>query len=158
MGIRRTLEAGQVSNIHKSVGADYKSKLIDPAIQEAFKASVAKYDVTQLITDRPAAKADALKLLQQRLEPHGIYMQDLSIVDFKFSEEFTKAIEAKQVAAQEAERAQYNLDRAKLDAQAQEAQKESLSPLLLQKQAIEKWDGKLPNYLGSGTVFNIPLQ
>jgi regulator of protease activity HflC (stomatin/prohibitin superfamily) len=85
-------------------------------------------------------------------------MQDLSIVDFKFSEEFTKAIEAKQVAAQEAERAQYNLDRAELDAQAQEAQKESLSPLLLQKQAIEKWDGKLPNYLGSGTVFNIPLQ
>jgi hypothetical protein len=57
-----------------------------------------------------------------------------------------------------AERAKFNLDKANLDAQAQNAQKTSLSPELLQKYAIDKWDGKMPQYVGGDSVFNIPLQ
>lgn len=117
-----------------------------------------EFDATQLITDRPAVKAVAYEELVNRLERYGIIVQDLSITDFSFSPEFTSAIEAKQVAAQEAERAQFNLDRANLDAKAQEAQKTSLSPELLQKYAIDKWDGVMPQYVGGGdSVFNIPL-
>jgi len=82
----------------------------------------------------------------------------LSITNFSFSKEFSGAIEAKQVAAQNAERAKFNLEQARLDAQAQEAQKVSLSNELLQKWAIEKWDGKMPQYVGGGAIFNIPLQ
>lgn len=151
------LEAGKVSEIHRTVGQLYKEKLIDPSIQEVFKAATAKYDATQLITDRAGVKADAFAALRDRLSPYGIIVQDLSITNFSFSPDFTKAIEGKQVAAQEAERAKFNLDRARLDAQAQEVQKQSLSPELLQKWAIEKWDGKMPQYIGGGSVFNIPL-
>jgi hypothetical protein len=79
-------------------------------------------------------------------------------VNFKFSPAFAKAIEEKQVAQQNAERSQFNLQAAQIDAQAQQAQAVTLSPLYLQKQAIEKWDGKMPQYIGSGSVFNIPLQ
>ena len=155
--INYRLEAGRVSEIHRTVGVLYKEKLIDPAVQEVFKAAAAKFDATQLITDRAAVKADAYNELVNRLERYGIIVQDLSITNFSFSPEFTSAIEAKQVAAQEAERAQFNLDRANLDAKAQNAQKTSLSPELLQKIAIEKWDGKMPQYVGGGSVFNIPL-
>lgn len=155
--INYRLEAGRVSEIHKNVGVLYKEKLIDPAVQEVFKAAAAKFDATQLITDRPAVKAVAYEELVNRLERYGIIIQDLSITNFSFSPEFTSAIEAKQVAAQEAERAQFNLERANLDARAQEAQKTSLSPELLQKYAIDKWDGKMPQYLGGSSVFNIPL-
>lgn len=151
------LEAGRVSEIHQNIGVLYKEKIIDPAVQEVFKAAAAKYDATQLITDRPAVKADAYEELVNRLGRYGIIVQDLSITNFNFSAEFTSAIEAKQVAAQEAERAQFNLERATLDAQAQEIQKTSLSPELLQKYAIDKWDGKMPQYVGGGSVFNIPL-
>ncbi len=155
--INYRLEAGRVSEMHKTVGVLYKEKLIDPAVQEVFKAAAAKFDATQLITDRPAVKAVAYEELVNRLERYGIIVQDLSITNFSFSPEFTSAIEAKQVAAQEAERAQFNLDRANLDARAQEAQKTSLSPELLQKYAIDKWDGKMPQYVGGDSVFNIPL-
>ncbi|MES2970743.1 MAG: prohibitin family protein [Patescibacteria group bacterium] len=155
--INYRLEAGKVSEIHRTVGVFYKEKLIDPAVQEVFKGATAKFDATQLITDRPAVKADAFNELVKRLERYGIVVQDLSITDFSFSPEFTNAIEAKQVAAQEAERANFNLERANLDAQAQNAQKTSLSPELLQKYAIDKWDGKMPQYLGGSSVFNIPL-
>lgn len=155
--INYRLEAGKVSEIHQSVGVLYKEKLIDPAVQEVFKGATAKFDATQLITDRPAVKADAFNELVNRLNRYGIVVQDLSITNFSFSPEFTNAIEAKQVAAQEAERAKFNLERANLDAQAQNAQKTSLSAELLQKYAIDKWDGKMPQYVGGGSVFNLPL-
>lgn len=155
--INYRLEAGKVSEIHRTVGVLYKEKLIDPAVQEVFKGATAKFDATQLITDRPAVKADAFDELVKRLSRYGIVVQDLSITNFSFSPEFTNAIESKQVAAQEAERAKFNLDKANLDAQSQNAQKTSLSPELLQKYAIDKWDGKMPQYLGGSSVFNIPL-
>lgn len=155
--INYRIEAGKISEIHRTIGIYYKIKLIDPAVQEVFKGATAKFDATQLITDRAAVKADAFNELTARLGRYGIIVQDLSITNFSFSPEFTDAIEAKQVAAQEAERAKFNLDKANLDAQAQAAQKTSLSAELLQKYAIDKWDGKMPQYLGGSSVFNIPL-
>lgn len=155
--INYRLESGKVSEIHRTVGTFYKEKLIDPAVQEVFKGATAKFDATQLITDRATVKADAFIELVNRLKPYGIIVQDLSITNFSFSAEFTKAIESKQVAAQDAERAKFNLERANLDAQAQNAQKTSLSAELLQKYAIDKWDGRMPQYMGGGAVFNIPL-
>jgi len=152
------LERGSVSNVHQTIGANYVDKIVTPAINEIFKAASSKYTASQLITQRSKLKSDALTGLQTRLKPFGITVSELSIVDFKFSDNFSSAIEEKQVAQQNAERAKFNLEAAKTDAQAQKAQSETLTKEFLQKQAIEKWDGKLPTYLGGGdSVFNIPL-
>lgn len=152
------IERNSVSKVHQTIGVAYVDKIISPAINEIFKAASAEYTASELITKRSELKNVAQKALTERLAPYGINVSQLSIVDFKFSENFSKAIEEKQVAQQNAERAKFNLDAAYTDAQAQKAQSETLTAEYLQKQAIEKWDGKLPTYLGSGTVFNIPLQ
>lgn len=152
------LDAKKVSQVHQEIGPMFAVKLIDPALQETFKATSAKYSASELITNRSEVKNEALKGVKDRLEKYGIVVDDLSIVNFKFSPAFAKAIEEKQVAQQNAERSQFNLQAAQIDAQAQQAQAVTLSPLYLQKQAIEKWDGKMPQYIGSGSVFNIPLQ
>lgn len=152
------LERGSISKIHQTIGAAYISKIISPAINEVFKAASAEYTASELITERSKLKNQAQTILSDRLAEYGINVSQLSIVDFKFSETFSKAIEDKQVAQQNAERAKFNLEAAKTDAEAQRAQSETLTKEYLQKQAIEKWDGRLPTYMGSGTVFNIPLQ
>lgn len=152
------LERGNVTKIHQTIGEKYIDKIITPAINEIFKAASAEYTASELITQRSELKTVAQKSLAERLAPFGINASELSIVDFKFSENFSKAIEEKQVAQQNAERAKFNLEAAYTDAEAQKAQSETLTAEYLQKQAIEKWDGKLPTYLGNGTVFNIPLQ
>lgn len=151
------LEPGKVGQIFQTIGTEYKSRVVDPAIQESFKASTAKFTAAELITKRPEVKDAARKILEERLHPQGIIVDDLSIVNFDFSDEFNKAIEAKQVAQQQAERAQYNLDQAAKDAQAQALQKTSLSQELLTKMMIEKWDGKLPTYMGTNNVFGLPI-
>lgn len=154
------LNRGDVSRMHQTVGVTYGDKLVTPALQEVFKSAAAKYNAGELITDRASLKSDVSSQLRDRLEKYGIVVDDVSITDFKFSDSFSKAIEDKQVAQQNAERAKFNLDAARTDAEAQRVQSETLSDNYLKKQAIDKWDGKLPEYLGggTGTVFNIPLQ
>ena len=152
------LERGSVSRVHQTIGALYVDKIVTPALNEVFKAASAEYTASELITERSKLKAVAQKTLIDRLAPYGIKVSELSIVDFKFSDSFGKAIEEKQVAQQNAERAKFNLEAAITDAEAQRAQSETLTQEYLQKQAIEKWDGKMPTYMGGGAVFNIPLQ
>lgn len=152
------LEQGKVKDIHQTVGINYRDTLIEPALQEVFKASSANFSANELITQRAQVKNEAQALLTDRLAEFGIVVDELSIVDFKFSDTFIQAIEEKQIAEQNAQRALFNLEASKTDAEAQQVQAETLSPLFLQKEAIEKWDGKLPQYMGGGeSVFNIPL-
>ncbi len=152
------LERGSVSTIHQSIGILYVDKVVTPAINEIFKSASAEYTASELITQRSELKTKAQTQLAERLSKYGIKVSELSIVDFKFSDNFSRAIEEKQVAQQNAERAKFNLEAARTDAEAQRAQSETLTQAYLQKQAIEKWDGKMPTYMGGGAVFNIPLQ
>jgi prohibitin 2 len=157
LAVNYALNREEATHVYKEIGEDYNNRVVIPAVQESFKAATAQYTAAELLTKRPEVKAKALDSIKKRIEPYGIRVDDLSIVNFSFSADFSKSIEAKQVAAQDAERAKFNLEKAQLDAQAQNAQKESLSPELLQKYAIDKWDGKMPQYVGGGSVFNIPL-
>jgi len=157
LAVNYHLERGKVGHIFQNLGTDYRNRIIDPAVQEVFKASTAQFNAAELLTKRAEVKEVARKLLADRLEPRGIVLDDLSIVNFQFSDEFNKAIESKQVAQQEAERAGYELERARKQAEAQQAQRESLTAEILQKMAIEKWNGVMPTVVGANNVFGIPM-
>ncbi len=153
------LSRGDVSKMHQTVGEFYKDKVISPALSETFKGASAKYNASELITERATLKKDVYDQLRDRLEKYGVVVDDVSITNFKFSDSFAKAIEDKQVAQQNAERAKFNLEAAQTDAQAQAAQAQTLSDNYLRKLAIDKWDGKMPNTVaGDGTVFSIPTR
>lgn len=153
------LNRGEVSKIHQTVGEFYKDKLIVPALSETFKGASSKYNASELITERASLKKDVYEQLKVRLTRYGIVVDDVSITNFQFSSSFSKAIEEKQVAQQNAERAKFNLEAAVTDAQAQAAQAQTLSDNYLRKLAIDKWDGKMPSTVaGDGTVFSIPTR
>lgn len=151
------LNRGEVSKVHQTIGATYKDRIITPALSETFKGASAKYNASELITERATVKKDVYDQLNARLSKYGIVVDDVSITNFKFSDSFAKAIEEKQVAQQNAERAKFNLEAAQTDAQSQAAQSATLSENYLRKLAIDKWDGKMPNAVGgNGTIFSIP--
>ena len=171
-----------VGTLVREIGTDYQAKVIDPAIQESVKAATAQFTAESLITQRPLVSDSIKQVLVTRLAPRGITVQDLSITEFNFSAEFSKAIEAKQVAEQDALRAERELRRVQIEAQQQVAQanaqaearltvakseaealrlqREVISPALLQLRFIEKWDGVLPRFStgGQGLVplINVP--
>lgn len=161
-----SVERGKVSEIHRSVGVGYKDVLITPAIQSAFKANTAKYNALDLVNKRGEAEAEVKNELINRLASRGITVENVSIIDLTYSPEFTKSIESRQVAEQNAQRAQYNLEQARLDAQAQQVQAETLTDNYLrlkeienENKAIDKWNGQMPSTVAGGqSIFSIPTQ
>lgn len=153
------LTPATADQVYRQVGTNYENVVIDPILQETVKAVTSGYNATDLIDQRPAVEAKTLAGLQTALTAKGITVDNFSIVNFDFSSQFSAAIENKQVEAQNVQAAQYKLQQAQLNAQANQVQDAALTPAILQQQAIAKWDGKLPTTLagGTGTVFNIPL-
>lgn len=163
-----SLDPNDVATVYRTLRRDYVGRIIKPAVQEAVKASTAKFKADELITRRETVKEAIQRVLADRLSTHGIHVDALSITDFSFSEEFTKAIEAKVTATQRALEAQQNLQRVKFEAQqAIELAKAQAEALRLQRQnisaelvelrrieaqvkAIEKWNGQMPQFVGSG--------
>jgi prohibitin 1 len=143
--------------------ADIIERIISPAVSEVVKAATAKKTAEQIITQRTELKDEIDQKLEERLGSYGIVVDDVSLVDVQFSAEFTKAIEAKQIAEQEAKRADFialkaekeaqaEINRAKGLAESQRLQRATISSELLQQQAINKWNGQFPMVMGSGTL------
>lgn len=133
--------------------------IITPAISEVLKAATSKKTAEEIITRRTELKQEIDTKLKNRLAAYGIIVDDVSLVNFSFSPEFSKAIESKQIAEQEARQAEFiaqkatqeaqaDVNRAKGQAEAQRLQRQTLTKELLQKQAIEKWDGRFPTVMG----------
>ena len=107
----------QASWVYQNIGLQYKERIIDPAVQEVVKAITAKYTAVELITQRERVRSEIKELLKSRLIGYNINVDDFSIVNFKFSQQFTQAIENKQTAEQMALKASRDLDRVKIEAQ-----------------------------------------
>ncbi|ASC71674.1 uncharacterized protein XM38_026280 [Halomicronema hongdechloris C2206] len=155
------LDPVQVVTIRRTQGTlqNIVAKIIAPQTQESFKVAAARRTVEEAITQRDQLKQDFDEALVTRLDKYGIIVLDTSVVDLNFSKEFARAVEDKQIAEQRARRAVYiareakqeaeaTINRARGQAEAQRLLRETLTPELLQKQAIEKWDGKFPQVLG----------
>ncbi|MEG3955813.1 prohibitin family protein [Microcoleus sp. herbarium2] len=137
------------------------ARIIAPAVEEVLKAVIAKYTAEEIITKRGEVKAAVDEFLTLRLLTYHIAVDDISLVHVHFSQRFSDAVEAKQIAEQEAKRGEFlalkavkeaeaKVNLAKGEAEVQRLLQDNLTPELLERQAIEKWDGKLPLIVGDG--------
>lgn len=164
------INPAMANEIFKDVGMNYVDVIINPAIQEVVKSVSANYTAEELITKRSEVSIAMKEELSNKIKNKGITVNDFNVINFEFSEEFNKAIEQKQVAQQNALKAEQDLARIKIEAeqkvvQAQaeadslKAQRQEITQELLelrkieaQLKAIEKWNGQLPNYNGGDSV------
>jgi regulator of protease activity HflC (stomatin/prohibitin superfamily) len=166
------IEPEKASKIYQDLGPEFEERIVEPALQEAIKATTAKYTAEELVTKRADVALVMEEDLKVRLAMRDIVPTDLNIIDFQFSPEFNDAIEQKQIAQQAAQRARNELERVKLEAEQEEAKaqgvalatlakakaeaegqkllRETVTPELLQLRALEKWNGILPVYTGGG--------
>lgn len=144
-------------------------RIIAPQTQESFKTAAAQFTAEESVTQRENLKNTFDNILSQRLAKYGISIFDTNIVKIAFSQEFANAVEAKQVAEQESQRAVYVaariaeeakgfVNKAKGETEAQQLVEKSLTGNILKKldlenqaAAIAKWDGKLPG-VSSGVI------
>lgn len=153
----------QKANIlYKEIGKDFNTIIVEPAIYETMKSSIANYTAEELITKRQEVSNKAQETLTKKLEEKGINVLALNLIDLSFSAEFDQAVENKQIVEQQTQQAQYELEKAKIEnekkienakaeAEVMKQQNEQITDETLrlkelenQQKLIEKWNGQLP--------------
>ena len=104
------------NTLYKTVSGDYFTTLILPRINENVKVVVSNYTAESLIANREALSNEVLSLMQGDLEPYGISVTSISIENIDFTDAFENAVEAKQVATQEAQRAKTQQEQQTMEA------------------------------------------
>lgn len=112
------IDKANAQNIYKNIGVDYFDKVVQPKILEAVKGVFAKYNAETLIASRGILSKEIEEVLSLSLSQYNVQLVSTSIEDIDFTESFTDAVEAKQVAEQNKLRAQTEQEQAIIEANA----------------------------------------
>jgi regulator of protease activity HflC (stomatin/prohibitin superfamily) len=164
-----------VNDLYQKVGLDFAEKVIDPAFNDFVKEVVPIYPIGEILPKREEIRQTAMKKLGENLAKYHIIVDDIYFANIRFSPEYEKAIEAKQVAQQQVETQKQILAQREIEAQqkvatakgeaesilvvAQEQAKanevlaRAITPILVSYKSIERWNGVLPQVAGGAIPF-----
>jgi regulator of protease activity HflC (stomatin/prohibitin superfamily) len=158
--VQYRLNSAKVPHIYKEFGLNVDDKVLGPGINEAFKSVTGHYTSEELITKRDEVSMAITEHLRNKMAPFNIDVSGVSLVNFGFSAEYQKAIEAKVIATQAKLKAEQDLARIEVEAKSRVAQAEGEAKAIaiqaqaiqsnggqnyVQLQWIEKWNGQLPS-------------
>lgn len=167
LAINYRVDTSKSYSIYKNIGADYENVLVAPAVNEVLKAITAQYTAEESVTNRALISDGLIQGLNEKLNNIGLYITDVNIINFDFSDAFITAIEEKQVAQQQLLKAETEKQTAITNAEAQaettrikaEAEadannkiKASLNEDIIRSKFYEKWNGELPQAMGSDSI------
>ena len=167
LAINYRVDTAKSYSIYKNIGASYEDVLVVPAVNEVLKATTALYTAEESVTNRSLISEGLIKGLNNKLNNIGLFVTDVNIINFDFSEAFINAIEEKQVAQQQLLKAETEKQtaitnaeaeaettriKAQAEADANNKIKASLNEQVIRSKFYDKWDGKLPQAMGSDSV------
>ena len=159
------VEPSSVNKLFQQVGLDYESKILIPVVEGTIKDIIGKWNAQDLIANREKATGDILFKLQEQLKDNYLVITDFQMTEINYSDVFEKAIESKVTAEQEAlkaknktvqvqEEARQKVIAAEAEARSMAIRAQALSQnkSLVQYEAVQKWDGKMPQYMLGNSV------
>lgn len=153
--------------VYKEVGETWANVLLPQAVEGELKKVIGQYDAIDLVSNRGAATQKAFDSIKGSLSEKFVIIERFEMTNIEYLKDFEKAVEEKQIAVQRAieavnktkqieEEAKQKVISAKAEAESMRIRANALTQnaQLVQYEAVQKWDGKLPQYnLGSSTPF-----
>ena len=155
--------------LYRAFTGNHVRSMMIPRVKDAVQTQVSKYTIEEFIAKRDQLSQDIYDDLEKTFANYGITLTNVSIIDHDFSDAYESAVEAKKIAEQQVEEerqkqqkliveqenkvklAELEVEKKRLEAEANKIVTDSLSKEILQKQMIEKWDGKLPYVNGNSS-------
>lgn len=163
--INFNLQPENAHKMYREVGMNYVETILTPAVEGTIKDVIGKWNAQDLVANREIATREILTKLQTHLTPKYINVTDFQMTSIAYSGTFEKAIESKVTAEQEAlraknktvqieEEAKQKLISAEAEAKSMSIRANALSKnkALVEYEAVQKWNGKLPEYMLGDTV------
>lgn len=163
LAVTYSLDKNKVIDLHQETGPQFVNVVLQPAIVGMLKDTIGTWEAGEIMANREKITSSISANLQKKIDHYGILVRQVELVNIDFSDEFEKAVENKQIAVQRAteaknrtvqieEESRQKIITAEAEAKAMEVRAKALeknkSVLLID--FIQKWDGKLPNYLSTG--------
>lgn len=163
--VNYNLLADSAYRMYQEVGMDYVSKVINPVLEGTIKDVIGKWNASDLVANREEATSDILLKLRDELNSKYVNVTAFQIVDINYSEVFERAIESKVTAEQDALKAKNKTVQIQEEARQKvisaEAEAKSMSiranaltqnKALVEYEAVQKWNGILPQYMMGNSV------
>ncbi|MBQ3948864.1 MAG: prohibitin family protein [Bacteroidales bacterium] len=160
-----------VNNLIRNVGDDYHNRIVVPFIRSAMKQAFGNFAATEIVENRDAVRREIESMLRRTLDSNYFLNIQFQLVNIDFDDDFENAIKEKQVAEQQAlkaknvtiqieEQAKQTKIRAEADAEAIRIKAKALesNPKLVEYEAVQKWDGKMPQYMMGNSLPLINLK
>jgi len=165
LAVNYAVDGNNVLDLYRRVGRSWKTIIVDARVPQVFKEVTSEYQTQEITANREKLRRQTRERLATELEPYDISVVDVFVTNLGFSQSYSDAIEAKQKQVQDAQRqeakireakaigdqkvataerdATANIARARGEATANRLRQKSLTPLLVQQQAIEKLNPKV---------------
>lgn len=165
--VNYNLNPSAVGDLYKQLGLDYEDRVLIPILETSIKTTIARFTAEELISKRSEAQSQIEFAFMEKIPKELFTVTNYSLVNEDFSDEYEKAIESKQVAQQDAEKAKNVLVKVQMEAEQRVAQAEAEARAIkiqaeaiqqqggenyVQLQAITKWNGILPVQMIPGST------
>lgn len=164
------LNRNSAAKMYRNVGPDWANRIVPQIIRSVQISAIGRQTALGMIQNQSEVEQEIRTNLTNRLTARGIILSDFQITGVKFSDEYMNAVEQKATAVQQAEgeknktvaireRGEQTKIRAQAEAEAMRVRAQALesNPKLVQYEAVQKWDGHLPQYMLGGSTPMINL-
>ncbi|HUK63564.1 MAG TPA: prohibitin family protein [Dongiaceae bacterium] len=139
------LDIKRLADIHQRIGPDYEEKIIRPAVRSVIRLVISEYPVMDVYSARRAQIQDEInRKIKMLVEKDGFLIDEVVLRDVRFTPEFSKAIEAKQIAQQSAEQMKYTLEKEQKEAERKVIEAQGRANAI---EVINKALAQNPNYI-----------